>query len=276
MHRRQRLAAPDLLRPRSRRLEDPEDDVADGSPLERATLSPFGASYRDHAPSSRLPSPPPGPSPWAGTTEPPARITAATAPARLGPTRASYQRRREAPAAQGLRGCLELGTPPVQQGAHGGHTVDAAVGIGFGDQVLTQHREIVVVAEEVGQLVELLATSAQHPRPQVLQQPHVVAVVLHALAPQVERLGGRLLVGVVHAVTRTPVRPGEPALDHLEVVAVDLPPGDPVKGRGQVGLDGGEALLELRVQHRGTSFDQRRADGREISGDRIRTHGRQR
>ena len=63
-----------------------------------------------------------------------------------------------------------------------------------------EHREVVVVAEELGQQVGLVGRRRHHRRPGVAEQPQVVPVVLHPLAQLVQLLG----VGVRPEVGRAP------------------------------------------------------------------------
>ena len=86
-----------------------------------------------------------------------------------------------------------------------------------------QDVDVVVVAEQARQLFGLPGAPAQHIRPGTRDELHVSPVLLHRLAPLVERLVGAVLVGFAEGATG----PAVGALDACgEVLEADLPPLD--------------------------------------------------
>ena len=81
--------------------------------------------------------------------------------------------------------------------------------------LISEDREVMVVAEQVGQAMDLVSPRLELLRPRVAHEAEVVPVVLRALPPFMEPLGGRVLLGFAHPLAAAPVRPLEPRDERL-------------------------------------------------------------
>ena len=94
-----------------------------------------------------------------------------------------------------------------------------------------QDRQVVVVAEQVGQRVRVLGERLEGARPRVAQQACLVPEVLRALAPLVQALVGRLRVRGGHRVAPAAVGAHRAVPQRVGVQALQRPVGHRV-GRG--------------------------------------------
>ena len=72
--------------------------------------------------------------------------------------------------------------------------------LGLRVDVVAQHAEVVAVAEQVGELVRALGQPLHALGARDAEDLRRVPEILHALAPLVEVLGGRVLAGGAHAL----------------------------------------------------------------------------
>ena len=97
--------------------------------------------------------------------------------------------------AERTRSRLQFPAPPVHEAKEGLHVAEVAERAGRFGHHEPEFGEVVVVAQVVREVVQLVAALIDHRVPEVAQQPHVVAVVLGPLPPLVERLVRRVGVG---------------------------------------------------------------------------------
>jgi len=103
----------------------------------------------------------------------------------------------------------------------------------------------VLVAEQVGEGVELALERPEHGRPGRLEQAQVVPAVLHGLAPGVEALGGPLDPGAAHGAARPAVDARQAVRQRRRLVALELPGLHPAARRMEGLREAAEGGLEL-------------------------------
>src|SRR5262249_5301767 len=89
---------------------------------------------------------------------------------------------------------------------------------------LPEHFQIMILAKRGAEAVGTLAVRRKGDRPDGRQQRGMIPVILDALAPLVDRLGGRLLGGRVHRTLRAFVGFSKAVPDRLESVRRNAPP----------------------------------------------------
>src|SRR6056297_2618790 len=83
-------------------------------------------------------------------------------------------------------------------------------------QRLFEHRQVMIVTEEVAERLYLAAGALKQPWPGRTQQTQVIPQVLRSLAPLMESLDARFLAGDRHGLAASPVGLLEPTLEQFE------------------------------------------------------------